>query len=98
MIYVRLLDGIASEVTVRRHIQRRHVFLDVSSSKTLSEQHLSVGGQSLPRAHVIDFGLLDGVVLEVTVRRHIQRRHLFLDVSPSKNPMKYTTVSAIGHS
>ena len=98
MIYARLLDGIVSEVTVRRHIQRRHVFLDVSPIKTLSEQQNSAGGRSLLRAHVIDFGLLDGMSSVVTVRRHIQRRHLFLDVSPSKNPMKYTTVSAIGHS
>ena len=86
------------EVTVRRPIQRRQgvgTFAVHNFATTLAE---NVDGQSLPKAHVIDFGLLDGVVLEVTARRHIQRRHLFLDVSPSKNPMEYTTVSAIGHS
>ena len=35
---------------------------------TLAE---NVDGQSLPRAHVIDFGLASCVVLEVTVRRPI---------------------------
>ena len=38
---------------------------------TLAE---NVDGQSLPRAHLIDFGLASCVVLEVTVRRRIQRR------------------------
>jgi hypothetical protein len=57
-----------------------------------------VDGRALPRAHVIDFGLLDGVVLEVPVRRHIQRRHIFLRISPIKNPMKYIIVLAVGHS
>jgi hypothetical protein len=62
---------------------------------TLAE---NVDGQSLPRAHVIDFGLASCAVLEVPVRRHIRRRHIFLRISPIKNPMKYIIVLAVGHS
>ena len=50
------------EVTVRRRIQRRRgvgTFAVHNFETTLAE---NVDGQSLPRAHVIGFGLLDGLV------------------------------------
>jgi hypothetical protein len=96
--YVRLLDGVGSEVTVCQHLQRRRRVetLAVHNSEVTEAQN--VGRRSLSEAHVNYGRLLDGVDSRVTGRRHIQRRHVFLRISPSKNPMKYIIVSAIDHS
>jgi hypothetical protein len=93
-----LLDGVVLEVPMApTYSATTHISPNVSNFKT-NEVHHSVGSRPLLRTHVIDFGLLDGVVLEVPVRRSIQRWHIFLRISPIKNPMKYTIVSAVGHS
>jgi hypothetical protein len=69
-----LLDGVVLEVTVCRPIQRRRRVgtFAVHNAEATVAQH--VEGRSLPRAHVIDFGLDHDVVLEVPVCRPIQRR------------------------
>jgi hypothetical protein len=76
--------------------RRRVETFAVHNSETAVAQN--VGRRSLLEAHVNYVRLLDGLDSGVTVRQHIQRRHVFLRISPSKNPMKYIIVSAVGPS
>jgi hypothetical protein len=75
--------------------QRVETFAVHNSDTTVAQ---NVGRQSLRKTHASYVRLLDGVDSGETVRRHIQRRHVFLRITPSKNPMKYIIVSAVGRS
>ena len=86
------------ELTVCQPLQRRRrgeTFAVHNFEATIAQ---NIGGRSLLEAHVNYVRLLDDVGSEVTARRHIKRRHIFLRISPSKNRMKYIIVSAVGHS
>jgi hypothetical protein len=68
----RLLDGMVSEVTVFRPIQRRRRVESFAVHISEATMARNVGRRSLPEAHVIYVGYLAGVVTTMTVWRSLR--------------------------
>ncbi len=66
VIYVRFLDGMASEATIWWPLQRRHLFLDDSLSKSSPEHHQRLSRCSHADTHVIYRRLLEAITSTAT--------------------------------